>query len=327
MILTLSPASDPVPITIRPFVRGQDEATWVDISSRAWQEDEDFTPETVEELKRWDDAPWVGVRNQLIAELDGAPVAHVNAETDKTVAEKRGFVAGPDVVPEHRRRGIGTALMTKALTSLRAAGMESAEVSTFDSPASNGFLETLGFRIVRRFCRMRRSLTDVPSGVGEARDVEIVTLGRTDEDIDMLRRLHNEAFREHFNYAPATLDNWKYIVKKWDERGRIGYVTVAKVGGEPAGHLLYGIDPKENEYLKKKRGGLWDVGVLKQFRGRGIAKRLMMDAMNHLRREGMEEAQLGVDETNVTNAMKLYERLGFAVARRRLVWSKDLATP
>jgi ribosomal protein S18 acetylase RimI-like enzyme len=88
---------------------------------------------------------------------------------------------------------------------------------------------------------------------------------------------------------------------------------------------LYGIDPKGNEYLKRKRGGLWDIGVLKQFRGRGIAKRLMLDAMKHLQRKGMEEAELGVDETNVTNAMKLYERLGFAVDRRRLVWNKDLA--
>ncbi|HTW91408.1 MAG TPA: GNAT family N-acetyltransferase [bacterium] len=314
-------------LTIRPFVAGQDEQVWVDITNRTWQEDEDFTPTSVEDLKRWDDAPWVGVRTRLLAELDGVPVAKVWAETDKTRTELKALVTCPDVLPEHRRKGIGTALMTKALASLHDAGMESAEVSAFDSPASNGFLEALGFRIVRRFCLMRRSLTDVPSSVGETRDIEVVTLGRTDEDIDMLRRLHNEAFKEHFNYAPDTLDNWKYIVKKWDERGRIGFVTVAKVAGQPAGYLLYGIDPKDNEYLKKKRGGLWDVGVLKQFRGRGIAKRLMIDAMKHLRREGMEEAQLGVDETNVTNAMELYERLGFAVARRRLVWNKRLCRP
>jgi mycothiol synthase len=254
-------------------------------------------------------------------------VANVNAETDNTRTDKKGFITGPDVVPEHRCKGIGTALVQQALLSLRGAGMEAAEVSSYESPATRDLLEKLGFQVVRRFCRMRRSLTDVPSGVGEARDVEVVTLGRTDDDIDMLRQLHNEAFREHFNYAPDTLDNWKYIVKKWDERGRIGCVTVARVAGEPAGYLLYGIDPKDNEHLKKKRGGLWDVGVLRQFRGRGIAKRLMIDAMHHLRREGMDEAQLGVDETNVTNAMKLYERLGFTVARRRLVWNEALAAP
>ena len=44
----------------------------------------------------------------------------------------------------------------------------------------------------------------------------------------------------------------------------------------------------------------------------------------------VEEARLGVDETNVTNAMKLSEGLGFTVARRRLVWHRNLgegATP
>ena len=62
-----------------------------------------------------------------------------------------------------------------------------------------------------------------------------MTLGRTDEDIDLLRRIHNEAFKEHFNFTPDTLDNWKYIVKNWDELGRSGYITVARVAGEPAG--------------------------------------------------------------------------------------------
>ena len=40
---------------------------------------------------------------------------------------------------------------------------------------------------------------------------------------------------------------------------------------------------------------------------RGITKRLMIDAMRRLQREGMmEEAQLGVNETNATNGVKLY---------------------
>lgn len=312
-------------VIIGPFVRGQDESAWVDITNRTWKGDEDFRPGTVEELKHWDDAPWVGIRARFLAELDGVPVANARAETDKSLAEPKGFITDLNVVPEHRRRGIGTALAERSLASLRGAGMVSAEAGTFDDPASHGFLEPLGFRVVRRFCRMRRNLTDIPSGIGEARDVAVATLGRTEADIDMLRQLHNEAFKEHFNYAPDTLDNWNYIVKNWDERGVIAYVAVARIAGEPAAYVIYAIDPKGNEYLKTKRGGLWDVGVLKQFRGRGIAKRLMIDAMNHLRREGMEEAQLGVDETNVTNAIRLYEHLGFAVARRRLVWNKDLA--
>jgi len=320
-------------LTIRPFVRGQDEATWVNIHNRAWQEDEDFTLDTIEQLPRWDDAPWVGVLTRLIAEVDGVPVARVKTDTEKAATDRKGYLAGPDVVPEHRRKGIGTMLARQGLASLRAAGMEIAESYTYDDKVAGGLLESLGFSIVRRFSRMRRRLAAIPYGIREARDIEVVTLGRTDDDIGLMVRIRNEAFEEHFNFAPDTVDNWKYAVKNWDERG-VAYITVARAagalsdrgrGGQPAGFLSYGIDREENKYLKKGRGGLWDIGVLKQFRGRGIAKRLMIDAMRHLQREGMEEAELGVDETNVTNAMKLYERLGFAVARRRLVWNKSLA--
>ncbi len=320
-------------LVIRPFVPGQDEALWVDIYNRTWQEDEDFTPETVEEMRRWDDAPWVGMRVRLIAEVEGVPVARVRVETDKTLTEKKGYLGGPDVVPEFRHRGIGTTLARQGLALLRDARLDIAEESSFDNTVARGFLSSLGFEIVRRFSRMSRTLANVPSGIGEARDVEVATLGRTDADIGVLVRIRNEAFKEHFDYSPGRVEDWRFAISAWDKSG-VAYITVARVAGalsdrgsrgQPAGFLSYGIDVEENRHLKKKRGGLWDIGVLKQFRGRGIAKRLMIDAMRHLQEEGMEEARLAVDETNVTSAMRLYERLGFAVARRRLVWHKSLA--
>lgn len=314
-------------LSVRPFVRNQDEPVWVDIHNRAWQGDEDFSPDTVERLKRWEDAPWVGIRVRLLAELDGTAVAGVEAETDKTIAEPKGFIYGPDVVPEHRRQGAGTALMKQALASLRAAGMQAAESGGFDEPARNGFLSSFGFQVVRRFCRMRRTLAQVPAGVGEANDVRIELLGRTDADLAIVSRLHNEAFKEHYNYAPGTLDELRFVTRNIDDDGDIMYVTAAFVGSEPAGFLMYGIDPKENEHLGRKRGGLWNLGVVKPYRGRGVAKRLMLDAMDHLRRDGMEEVDLNVDETNVTGALRLYERLGFAVTRRRLTYLKTLAEP
>jgi len=122
------------------------------------------------------------------------------------------------VATERRRKRIGTALARQGLASLRAAGMDIAETYSFDNSAPRGFLGSLDFRIVRRFSRMRGSLASVPGGVGEARNVEVVTLGRTDEDIGLMCRIRNEAFKEHFNYSPETLDNWKFAVKNWDKR-------------------------------------------------------------------------------------------------------------
>ncbi len=42
------------------------------------------------------------------------------------------------------------------------------------------------------------------------------------------------------------------------------------------------------------------LGVLKSYRSRGIGKALMIHAMKFLEEQGMDEAKLYVDDTNIT---------------------------
>jgi len=137
--------------------------------------------------------------------------------------------------------------------------------------------------------------------------------------------IENEAFKEHFNYRPFTLPELEFVVRTSAEEGTVTHISLARVGGAPVGYLWYGYDPKEIAHLKKNRGGLWDIGVLKPSRRRGIAKALMLAGMKHLKADGMDEVRLYVDDTNVTGAHHLYERLGFALVHRDLVHSLDLA--
>lgn len=313
----------PAGVVIRPYVRGQDESTWVDVSNRAWQEDEDFVPETVENMKRWQDPPGIS-RARFFAQFDGVPVGIIDALVDSAFPTK-GFLDGPEVVPEHRRRGVGATLTRAALDSLRASGMKVAEGWSYEHSAAGSLLESLGFRIVRRFSRMRCRLNGLPKDVGECRDAEIVPIGRTDEELTLLAQINNEAFKEHFDYCPSTAGEMRFCIKNDEDNGDRVFIRVARVRGEPAGMLMYGYSPKANDHLGKRRGHLSSLGVLKEHRGLGVAKALMLAGMAHLEREGLDEAELGVDNTNVTGAMRLYERLGFSVARSRLTWIKDLA--
>ncbi|MCI0479276.1 hypothetical protein L0Y59_01915, partial [Candidatus Uhrbacteria bacterium] len=82
-------------MTVRPFVCDRDEELWCDLYNRSRREEPDFTPALVEDLKRWDDAPWIGVLQRLVAEFDGVPAGKIRAETDKTRAEPKGFIDGP----------------------------------------------------------------------------------------------------------------------------------------------------------------------------------------------------------------------------------------
>jgi ribosomal protein S18 acetylase RimI-like enzyme len=51
----------------------------------------------------------------------------------------------------------------------------------------------------------------------------------------------------------------------------------------------------------------------------------MIEGMKRLKARGMTEATLGVDDQNVTKAIKLYERLGFVATRKDVAYQKSIA--
>ena len=312
-------------IAVRPYVRGQDDEIRVDLYNRAHAADDDFVPSTVEETRRWDQSPQEPHRHRFIASLDGVPAGVTFAYVDPHRADGKGMMSGPHVPPEFRRRGVGTALARAVLADLAQRGRTAAEAHERDRADINGFLASLGFKPIRRFSEMERSLADVPHGIGESADAEVAVVEPTPETLRTIIAIENEAFKEHFNYRPFTLPEFEFAVRASAEEGIVTQISLARIGGTPVAYLWYGYDPKEIAHLKKNRGGLWDIGVLKPWRSRGIAKALMLAAMKHLKEYGMDEVRLYVDDTNVTGAHHLYERLGFALVHRDLVHSLDLA--
>ena len=311
-------------LVIRPYIRGQDEQVRIDIYNRAHAEDEDFFPSKIEDVLRYDRSPEEPHRRRFIAELDGTPVGLAFGNVDPHRAELKGFLAGPHVVPEHRRKGVGTALARRVFEDLRERGMKQVETEERDLPPATGLLESLGFKPVRVFSEMRRTLDALPPVQAAPAGVDIGLVDPTPDVLDAVIAVENEAFKEHFNHRDFTLAELEFLVRAANEEGTVSHLILARVGGTPVGYLWYGYSPDLVAHLKKNRGGLWDLGVLKRFRCRGIASYMMTTAMAHLKREGMDEVELRVDDTNVTHARRLYERLGFTLAYRNLVHRKDL---
>lgn len=314
-------------ITIRPYVRGADEALRADIVNRAYGDRVDHVPLTVEDIKRWDESPQEGSRHRFIAELDGVPVGSGFASADPGQDQKKGFIDGPGVIPEQRRKGVGTALVRTFFDDLRQRGMERVEVQETDRPDINGFLATFGFKPVRSFSEMVRSLDSVPHDPGEPGRVELALAELTDANLAAIIDIKNEAFKEHYNHRQATIEQLRFMVRAVVEEGTVSHVLMAKLDGTPVGYLWYGYDQREIVQLKQKRGGLWDLGVLKPFRRRGVAGALLIAAMQHLKSDGMEKAWLYVDDMNLTSARRLYEHLGFTALHRDLVHGMELPNP
>jgi len=235
------------------------------------------------------------------------------------------MMSGPHVPPEFRHRGVGTALARTVLADLAERGRAAAQAHERDRADITGFLASLGFKPIRRFSEMQRPLTDLPQGMGESADAEVAVVEPTTDVLKTIIAIENEAFKEHFNYRPFTLPELEFMVRASAEEGTVTHIRLARISGTPVAYLWYGYDPREIAQLKKNRGGIWDIGVLKPWRNRGVAKALMLAGMKHLKTDGMDEVRLYVDDTNVTGAHHLYEKLGFTRVYRAFVHELKLA--
>jgi ribosomal protein S18 acetylase RimI-like enzyme len=311
-------------LEIRPYVRGADDEVWVSIANEAWAFDPEDVPTTVERFRVHQKAPNFSVAGRFVAELDGTPVGTVNADIDPKGREDYGWL-NLQVLPEHQRRGIGAVLYERACTSLLERGVSLVRTGSPEiNKAGIAFITKHGFKKVRTFSLLKRPLAGLPSGIGEFPNPDIRTLGKTKEDARLLTRMSNDAFSEHYLHRDSEPDEEEFWMEHAKDIGYEDWTVVARCGGEDAGFLIYGFNSTENERLNRKEGWLFSLGVLKRFRNRGIAKALMLHCMKDLADRGMETAALGVDDTNVTHAINLYERVGFKVTRKSFTFERRL---
>jgi mycothiol synthase len=313
-------------LKIRPFRKGSDEEAYIRIFNAAFGDYDDIRSMTLEEMKKTQEAPSYSSEGLFIAEWDGETAGMVDAYVDKFREDKKGFIQSLGVLSQFRRRGIGKCLVRAALESLKERGMKVADAWTqSDRAGCVHIFQSMGFKQVRFTSMMRRSLKDVPSAIGENRQVVTRKVDVQDEqDVRALNRLDNEAFKEHFNFRPRTLEETKYTLFEmpWFQRQRWLF---AEIEGEPAGYVGVGVDEGLNKEKSLAWGWILDIGVLKPYRREGMGTRLMLEGMRSLRDIEMEDALLYVDDMNPTKAIELYEKVGFKVAKKSIIYQLKLA--
>ncbi|MGB9684263.1 MAG: GNAT family N-acetyltransferase [Candidatus Bathyarchaeales archaeon] len=312
-------------LEIRPFRKGFDEELFVGIFNACFGDYDDIRAMTIEEMKKIEESPAFSAEGIFIAEWNGEIAGMVNAYIDKLREERKGFIQSLGVLPRFRGKGTAKKLVEKALESLKMRGMEIAETwAQTDREACIHIFESFGFKKVRTTSMMKRNLENIIFNIGENMTVTIRDAKLTaEEDIKLLNRLDNETFKEHFNFRPRTIEETKYAILEnpWFQRQKWFF---ALLGNQPVGYAGVGVDERLNEEKRVKWGWILDIGVLKPFRRKGIGKRLMLHGMQLLKSFGMKDALLYVDDLNPTNAIKLYESLGFEVLRKNIVYQLSL---
>jgi mycothiol synthase len=327
--------------------------TWLDIPGapsiaglrvRHWRDVADYGPmaEAMAAASRADGVPWVPTADQLRIENEGHP--GIDPAHDIVLAEIHGrIVAGAGanrvvrdgqplyetwgfVEPDHRRRGLGSALLdwNVARSRRRAAIVDAGQPVIVQAHAEGGeagylaLLAARGFETVRRFQLMRRDLTQAIEDTAMPDGLELRPV--TPDQHRAIYEAQAEAFRDHWGSREPTEHGFEvtYGRKEIDT----GLWVVAWDRDEIAGVIENWIWAEENAALGVERGWLEKVSVRRPWRRRGLGRAMTAVSLRRLRDAGMTEAVLGVDATNPNGAVELYRAAGFEIYRREFAYRR-----
>jgi mycothiol synthase len=277
--------------------------------SRALYGEADLSADTVD---HWFDIRGIWFR---VAERDGALVGYldVTREDGGKRFEIDARATDDDAV---------AALIAEAESYAREHGVPGAMLrghTAWADEGSRAVYERAGYEVVRHFFDMRTDLRDTtppewPEGVS-------VRTFR-DEDEDAVWECFNETFADHWDHRPATEErraDWRHNTRgsPWFEHD---LWFLAEDGGQLAGISLCSWSHSGDRTF----GWVQILGVRRPWRRRGVALALLRHSFAEFERRGATRVGLGVDATNPTGAVGLYERAGMRVQRRSVAWEKTL---
>jgi len=165
-----------------------------------------------------------------------------------------------------------------------------------------------GFVPVRRWYRMRIESSSplVPEEMPPLPDGVAIVTGDDEDFRRVVHAVDRESFAEHWGFADYPFDDWWAY---WSSQPSfdIGGWWLLTVDGVPAGVCLL-----EEHRAENAEGYVGVLGVLKPYRGRGLAQLLLRRAFVHYRDLGRAATLLSVDASNETGAVALYERVGMS---------------
>ncbi|MCH7712181.1 MAG: GNAT family N-acetyltransferase [Chloroflexi bacterium] len=255
----------------------------------------------------------------------------LDLQTDCWVLEDQGVIRGFCLI--HREPPIGRSviqmevapslaggvhegeLLDTAVGHSRKWGAKVAHLCIPAGPASSdraAMLEERGFTVIRSYTNMLWQGGHLPLW-STANGYQVRPYQPGDEGL--LTQVQNAAFAESWGFCPNTVEQIKYRADMSNTRHQgILFLIPGQqppneqpVQGEnPAGYCWTCLIPVPQGL----RGIIGMIGVVPEFRGRGVSKSILMAGMDYLQSAGATNIGLEVDSSN-TPAIRLYDSVGF----------------
>lgn len=259
-------------------------------------------------------------RDTLIGESDGMPIAFgqvICPPGPESIV--RSLLYG-GVHPDHRGRGIGRAL----LDWQEGRGRQQLAASTLLLPGwilcysgesntgASVLFERAGFAAQRYFWQLERELDEPIPGLELAAPLRLVAL--RPELSEATRLAKNEAFRDHWGSQPISSEQWEGFMAMPERRSDLSFLALE--GERVVGFVVVDMNGADGASDAGTPGFraveiVW-VGVVADWRRRGLAPALLAASLRASYHAGFERAALNVDSESPTGALGLYTGMGFA---------------
>jgi len=236
--------------------------------------------------------------------------AHLDEPDDES---QGGDMSGELVVhPAHRRQGNGATLLAGLLTAAPGHGVRL--WAHGDLPGAEALAGKTGFARIRALLQLRMPLAKAPEADPAFPDGVTVRPFAPGADEAAWLEVNHRAFAHHPEQGSWTMDDLRLREEEpwFDPNG----FFLAEHDGRLAGFHWTKVHQPEAG-AGASIGEVYVVGVDPGQQGGGLGKALTLTGLAHLRRLGLAEVMLYVDEDN-TAAVKMYTALGFEL------WSTDV---
>ncbi len=306
----------PAGVSARTYRDAADFGIVAEVFNGSVRADHDETASTAEAVEN-DFVNTTGLdiqRGLLIVEAGGEPAGYVVARTHTEAGGTRIYRHMAKLLPKHRRRGIGAAMLEWAQRYLAALAIDAGpgEFQTDAEDDEAGAVAVLtadGYRPVAHHASMvRPHLDDVPEHpLPEGVEIRPAVA----EHLRTIWEADAEAFRDHFGYVEPTEAEYQRFLG--DPLNDLSLWKIAWHGDRVVGQVRSFVNDAANAASGLRRGYTEYISTARDWRGRGIAKALICASLHELKARGLTDAGLGVHVDNPTGAYRLYEGLGFVV--------------
>ena len=186
-------------------------------------------------------------------------------------------------------------------------------------PSAARLYARFDFEPTRWFLGQQRNIADPIPSIELPAGIRLETFSADLSDAALEAK--NASFQDHWGSQPSSIEQWNSMLALPSFRAEHSFLAMTDAN-EVVGVLITDVVEDDWELAGYSSGYIAIVGVVREWRRKGIAPALLARAFESYRAAGFDRAELDVDSDNPSGALGLYQGMGFTETTRQIAFTQ-----